>query len=74
MFAGTRPASDPPRNPRLKNWRSYMDKAELENRKGELRFLELKIRHLESQPVQKEIEELRTRRNKLFGETYTMAI
>jgi hypothetical protein len=51
-----------------------MDKAELENRKGELRFLELKIRHLESQPVQKEIEELRTRRNKLFGETYTMAI
>jgi len=45
-----------------------MNKVELENRKGELKFLELKIKQMESQPVQKEIEELRTRRNKLVND------
>ena len=52
----------------LQNIGGITCKTELENRKGELRFLELRIKQLESRPVQKEIEELRTRRNKLAND------
>ena len=50
-----------------------MDKVELENRKGELRFLELKIEQLESQPALtgddlRELAVFRSRRNTLLGE------
>ncbi|MDP2954268.1 MAG: hypothetical protein Q8O76_13255 [Chloroflexota bacterium] len=46
----------------------------LEDRKGEIRFLELKIWKLESQPAPtgddlREIAELRSRRKRLLAET-----